>query len=62
LDRTVRGTRDVRDLLSVAPLAVVPVIDNSRSSGLRKRHALLFAAKTVVAVIVVYYAASQFII
>jgi capsular polysaccharide biosynthesis protein len=47
-DPKVRGARDVRELLSVAPLVAVPTIRNSRS---RRRAAWRFAAASASGVI-----------
>jgi succinoglycan biosynthesis transport protein ExoP len=51
LDPTVRGARDVRDLLSVSPLVAIPTIRNSRS---RRRNAWRFAAASVSGVVGVW--------
>jgi succinoglycan biosynthesis transport protein ExoP len=51
LDPTVRGARDVRDLLSVSPLVAIPTIRNSRS---RRRNAWRFAAASASGVVGVW--------
>jgi succinoglycan biosynthesis transport protein ExoP len=47
LDPTVRGARDVRDILGVAPLTAVPIIKTSR--GRKKGPAPVYAATAVAA-------------
>lgn len=60
-DPTVRGVRDLRDLLDVTPLAAVPVIENSESGGLRRKYLLTLATRTVIGVAIAYYAVMQFL-
>lgn len=61
LDSTVRGARDIRELLDVTPLSTVPVIENSDSIRLRRKQTWSYAAKAAVVVVAVYYAATQLI-
>jgi uncharacterized protein involved in exopolysaccharide biosynthesis len=49
-DTTVRGARDIQDILGVAPLTAVPVIKHSRG-GKRKAAAPAYAATAAVAVL-----------
>ena len=51
VDQTVRGSRDVRDLLAVSPLVAVPDIRNSRT---RRRQVWRFAAVSGCAVVAVW--------
>ena len=51
IDQTVRGSRDVRDLLAVSPLVAVPDIRNSRT---RRRQMWRFAAVSGCAVVAVW--------
>lgn len=61
-DPTVRGLRDVNDLLDVTPLAAVPVIQNSASVGLRRKYLLVFTTRTVIGVAIAYYAIILFLV
>lgn len=61
LDQTVRGVRDIRDILNVTPLAAIPEIQTAGSVALRRRQAMMFAIWTVVGIAVVYYLTSQFL-
>lgn len=61
LDQTVRGVRDIRDILNVTPLAAVPVIETADTIGLRRRQAVLFVARTAIGIAIVYYITSQFL-
>jgi polysaccharide biosynthesis transport protein len=60
-DQTVRGVRDVKDILNVTPLAAIPVIETSGTLALRKRQAAAFVGKTAIAIAVIYYATTQFL-
>jgi succinoglycan biosynthesis transport protein ExoP len=60
-DQTVRGARDVREVLDVTPLAAIPVIETAGTLHLRKRQLLMFGAKTVVVIAIVYYATARFL-
>ncbi len=54
MDQTVRGSRDVRRVLSVAPLAVIPQIQDAASiRGQRLRMAMLAGCTVIGSVIVV---------
>lgn len=62
-DLTVRGVRDVREILDVTPLSAVPVIQRPRRSA-RSRLRLGLAARggaALVAIALTYYAAAQLI-
>jgi succinoglycan biosynthesis transport protein ExoP len=61
LDQTVRGARDVREVLNVTPLAAIPVIETADTLHLRKRQMMMFAAKTVIVIAVIYYATARFL-
>lgn len=61
-DRSVRGTRDVQEILGVLPLTAVPVIQNSGSLALRRRDTLRFALGTVAGVSVIYFILAQFVL
>ncbi|MGH8175043.1 MAG: GNVR domain-containing protein [Steroidobacter sp.] len=60
-DQTVRGVRDIRDILDVTPLTAVPVIQSARRPRLGKRRSLQFATSAAIGLIVMSYAAVQFI-
>ncbi len=61
LDQTVRGVRDIRDILNVTPLAAVPEIQTAGTLSLRRRQAVMFVARTAVGLAIVYYVTSQFL-
>lgn len=61
LDQTVRGVRDIRDILNVTPLAAVPEIQTAGSIALRRRQALMFAARTAIGIAIIYYVTSRFL-
>jgi succinoglycan biosynthesis transport protein ExoP len=48
VDQTVRGSRDVRRLLSVAPLAVIPMIEDAVSMRRRRLQLAMLAGCTVI--------------
>src|SRR5690606_31563444 len=54
MDGTVRGRRDLHDLLGVAPLAVVPEIRNSSVHGLHFRRAATTAVAFLIATPLMY--------
>jgi uncharacterized protein involved in exopolysaccharide biosynthesis len=56
IDGTVRGRRDITELLGVAPMAVIPEIRNSRLQALRLRRAFATTAALLAAVPVMYLA------
>jgi hypothetical protein len=58
MDATVRGARDVQDILGVAPLTSVPVIKNSGT--VRKGHAPAYAVPAVVTIALVICGAIAF--
>jgi polysaccharide biosynthesis transport protein len=58
MDATVRGARDVQDILGVAPLTSVPVIKNSGT--VRKGHAPAYAVPAVVTIALVICGAIVF--
>jgi polysaccharide biosynthesis transport protein len=60
LDPTVRGVRDIRDILDVTPLTAVPVIQQAGRNPHRKLR-WAFASRAAAAVVLVGWAASQFI-
>lgn len=61
LDQTVRGVRDIRDILNVTPLAAVPVIETTGTIAIRRRQAVMFAVRTVIGIAVIYYVTSRFL-
>jgi uncharacterized protein involved in exopolysaccharide biosynthesis len=54
LDNGVRGSRDIRNLLGVTPLAVVPEIRNSVFMARRKRRLTMYGASVLVGLPVIY--------
>ncbi|HEY8540180.1 MAG TPA: hypothetical protein VIL28_15020, partial [Steroidobacteraceae bacterium] len=54
LDHTIRGTRDVRNILAVSPLVAVPVIANSISLQQRRRRLLRFSTYAAASVVAAY--------
>jgi succinoglycan biosynthesis transport protein ExoP len=60
-DQTVRGVRDIRDILNVTPLAAVPMIETASTMHLRRRQAMIFVARTALGIAVVYYVTTQFL-
>lgn len=59
MDPTVRGSRDVRDILGVSPLVAVPVISNSITAGVQKRRMLRFGACALAGVVAAYLISVQ---
>lgn len=54
MDQTVRGSRDVRDILGVTPLAAVPLIANTLAVDARKRRLLRLSVCAAAGVIAAY--------
>ena len=54
MDQTVRGSRDVRDILGVTPLASVPLIANTLAVDARKRRLLRLSVCAAAGVIAAY--------
>ncbi len=59
MDQSVRGSRDVRDILGVSPLAAVPVISNSLAVSLRKRRLLRVGTCAAAGVVAAYLISIQ---
>jgi uncharacterized protein involved in exopolysaccharide biosynthesis len=59
MDQTVRGSRDVRDILNISPLAAVPMISNSIAVDLRKKRMLRFGTCALAGVVAVYLISVQ---
>lgn len=59
MDQTVRGSRDVRDILSISPLASVPMITNSIGLSLRKKRLLRFGTCALAGVVAAYLVTVQ---
>jgi succinoglycan biosynthesis transport protein ExoP len=59
LDHTVRGARDVRNILAVSPLVAVPVIANSVSLRQRRRRLLKFSTYAAASVVAAYIVTVQ---
>jgi succinoglycan biosynthesis transport protein ExoP len=59
MDQTVRGSRDVRDILGVSPLVAVPLISNSITAGAQRRRMLKFATCALAGVVGAYLVAIQ---
>jgi polysaccharide biosynthesis transport protein len=62
MDQTVRGSRDVRDILNVSPLAAVPMISNSITADLRKKRLLRLGTCAVAGVVAAYLITVQLIV
>jgi uncharacterized protein involved in exopolysaccharide biosynthesis len=60
-DPTVRGARDVEEVLDVSPLIAVPVIENSTVVSARKRAITFSITKGAIAIAVVYFLIRQFL-
>jgi len=54
MDQTVRGSRDVRDILQVSPLTSVPIIANSIAASMRRRRLLRLGTCALAGVIAAY--------
>ena len=59
MDQSVRGSRDVRDILGVSPLAAVPVISNSLAASMRKRRLLRVGTCAAAGVVAAYLISIQ---
>jgi succinoglycan biosynthesis transport protein ExoP len=59
MDQTVRGSRDVRDILGVSPLVSVPLISNSITAGAQRRRMLKFGTCALAGVVGAYLVANQ---
>ncbi len=59
MDQSVRGSRDVRDILGVSPLAAVPVISNSLAVSMRKRRLLRVGTCAAAGVVAAYLISIQ---
>lgn len=59
LDPTVRGARDVRDILAVSPLVAVPVISNSLATQARRKRLLRFSTYAAASVVAAYVISVQ---
>jgi hypothetical protein len=62
MDQTVRGSRDVRDILNISPLAAVPLISNSIAADVRKKRLLRLGTCAVAGVVAAYLIAVQLIV
>jgi polysaccharide biosynthesis transport protein len=61
MDQTVRGSRDVRDILNVSPLVAVPLISNSIAVDLRKKRLLRLSTCALAGVVALYLISVQFL-
>lgn len=59
MDQTVRGSRDVRDILAISPLASVPLIANSITADLRRKRLLRFGTCALAGVVAMYLISVQ---
>jgi polysaccharide biosynthesis transport protein len=59
MDPTIRGSRDVREILAIAPLVSVPMITNSFTAGLRRKRMLRFGTFALAGVVAVYLVSVQ---
>lgn len=59
MDQSVRGSRDVRDILGVSPLAAVPMISNSLAISMRKRRLLRVGTCALAGVVAAYVISIQ---
>ena len=55
IDSSVRGSKDIGALLGVTPLAIVPIIENSRSRARSRREWSVIAASAVIGIPVAYF-------
>jgi len=62
MDQTVRGSRDVRDILSVSPLASVPLISNSITTDVRRKRLLRFGTCALAGVVAAYFISIQLLV
>jgi len=59
MDPTVRGSRDVREILAISPLVSVPMITNSITAGVHRKRMLRFGTCALAGVVAVYLVAVQ---
>jgi succinoglycan biosynthesis transport protein ExoP len=59
MDQTVRGSRDVREILNISPLAAVPMISNSIAVELRKKRMLRIGTCALAGVVAMYLISVQ---
>jgi capsular polysaccharide biosynthesis protein len=59
MDQSVRGSRDVRDILGVSPLASVPLISNSIATSMRRKRLLRFGTCALAGVVAAYLMSIQ---
>jgi succinoglycan biosynthesis transport protein ExoP len=62
MDQTVRGSRDVRDILGVSPLVAVPLISNTITAGAQRKRILKFGTCALVGVVAAYLVAIQVLV
>jgi uncharacterized protein involved in exopolysaccharide biosynthesis len=62
MDPSVRGSRDVRDILAISPLVSVPLIANSITADVRKKRLLRFGTCALAGVVAAYLIAIQVIV
>jgi uncharacterized protein involved in exopolysaccharide biosynthesis len=62
LDQTVRGSRDVRDILNVSPLAAVPMISNSIAVDLRRKRLIRLGTCALAGVVAIYLISVQLLV
>jgi len=62
VDPSVRGSKDVREILNISPLAAVPMISNSIAMGLRKRRLLRFGTCAIAGVVAAYVISVQLLV
>jgi len=58
-DQSVRGSRDVRDILNVSPLAAVPMISNSIAVDLRRKRLIRLGTCALAGVVAMYLISVQ---
>lgn len=59
MDQTVRGSRDVRDILAVSPLVSVPLISNSIAADMKRKRLLRFGTLSLAGVVAAYLISIQ---
>jgi polysaccharide biosynthesis transport protein len=62
MDQSVRGSRDIRDILGVSPLGTVPLISNTLSLSMRKKRLLRFSTCALAGVVAAYLISVQFLV
>jgi succinoglycan biosynthesis transport protein ExoP len=62
VDPSVRGSKDVREILNISPLAAVPMISNSIAMDLRKRRLLRFGTCAIAGVVAAYVISVQLLV